>query len=196
MLDLRRIEYVTSHYQEIQGLRIAPFGLWLIGISALAMAGYVPARSPQAGAAILLGCLLSGLVVLVAYRAIGTRYERDYGVVRPLREPKPRALSGCLSGAGYLFILYVAVMLGSRHVAAEVSLLLAGLLLVAAWRSRWYRKDYLALAAVLLGVYALPFGPAAMASNGMVVIVGGLLDHFLLIDTLAHTPEDEHARSV
>ena len=130
MLNLRRIEYVTSHYQEIQGLRIVPFGLWLISIATLGMGGYLPARSPQAGAAVLLACLLGGLVALIAYRAIGQRYERDYGVVRPLREPRPRALSGCLSGAGYLFVLYIGVMAGTRQVAAELSLVLAALLLI------------------------------------------------------------------
>lgn len=196
MLNLRRIEYVTSHYQEIQGLRIVPFGLWLISIATLGMGGYLPARSPQAGAAVLLACLLGGLVALVAYRAIGQRYERDYGVVRPLREPRPRALSGCLSGAGYLFVLYIGVMAGTRQVAAELSLVLAALLLYATWRSRWYRKDYLALVAILAGIYALPLGPVTMALNGLVVIVGGLLDHFLLTDTLAQEPEDGYARNI
>lgn len=196
MLDLRRIQYVTTYYHEIQGLRIVPFGIWLLLIALGQASGYVPRAEPQPAAVALLSYLLGGFMVLALYKLIGMFYTRHYGSVQPPLHSRPRALSGCLSGAGFLFILYAGMMIGSRQLAAEVAIVLIGLLLYAAWRSGWYRIDYVVLAALLAGAQAIVSGAPAMALNGVAVIAGGLLDHLVLARTLKGVPEDGHAGSV
>lgn len=196
MHDLQRIQYVTSHYQEIQGLRIIPFGIWLILVALGQASGFVPTTEPKLDAAILFTYLLGGFLVLALYGLIGTFYERTYGSVQPLLQSRTRALSGCLSGAGFLGVLYIGMMVGQRQLATEVAILLSFLLIYATWRSHWYRKDYVVLAALLIGAHIFPFRTNVMALNGIVVVVGGLLDHFLLVRTLKHVPEERHAGRV
>lgn len=196
MLNLQRIRYVTSHYQELQGLRIVPLGIWLCLVALGEAAGYIPATQPQIAAITMFAYLGSGFFVLAAYGWVGKIYERQYGSVHPLLQARPRALSGCLSGAGFLFVLYVGIMLGSQLLAVEVTMLLAALLLYAAWRSRWYRKDYLVLLVLLIGVSSLSSNTLIMGLNGATVIAGGLLDHLLLVRTLKQVPEEGHAGSI
>lgn len=196
MYNLQRIRYVTSHYQEIQGLRIVPLGAWLILLAIAEANRSVLPPAPQVAMVIMVFYLLAGFFVLLFYRIIGAFYERRFGSVNPLLQSKSRAFSGCLRGGGFLFVLYVGLTASNPQLPYVVTLLLMLFLISVAWRSGWYRKDYVVLVAFLVSIYSIPGSVTTMLLNGCTVILGGLLDHFLLVRTLKHTPEEGHARSI
>jgi hypothetical protein len=83
MDDLRRIHYVTEHFEGLQGLRLLPLSVpfLLSALSRLAPAQSASAAAPLPGAAWTL------LIVsaLAASTLIGRRYSRQFGRSHPFR---------------------------------------------------------------------------------------------------------------
>ncbi len=80
MYDLRRIRYVTEHYEDLKGLTLVPLALWLLG-SAAQDVGWLSTPGWLSNTLIL--AWVSVLVVLALMYLIGRLYERAYGSVAP-----------------------------------------------------------------------------------------------------------------
>jgi hypothetical protein len=164
MDDLRRIRYVTEHYEQLQGLRLLPLGVpfLLSSLWRLARPGPAPFLSASGWA-----LLLASAFVLSAL--IGRYYARHFGQAHPLRwrtvlplvaffwlewlqEIRPFPVP--------LPVLFVAVVLARIGMAAG-----------------WLRSHYLFIAAAcatfaLLPLLGVPLEIRAAALDGL--IGGGL----------------------
>ena len=84
----QELRYLTAHFRDLQGLRMAPFWLALLVLTSLAKTGSV-SRGHLSWAAVVLITAQFGWL-----RLSGRWYERRYGVVK---EPEPAVPSGLIS---------------------------------------------------------------------------------------------------
>ena len=84
----QQLRYLTAHFRDLQGLRMAPFWLALLVLTSLAKTGSV-SRGHLSWAAVVLIAAQFGWLHLS-----GRWYERRYGVVK---EPEPAVPSGLIS---------------------------------------------------------------------------------------------------
>lgn len=84
----QELRYLTAHFRDLQGLRMAPFWLALLGLTSLAKTGLF-SRGHLAWGAVVLTAAQFGWLHLS-----GRWYERRYGVVK---EPEPPIRSGLIS---------------------------------------------------------------------------------------------------
>lgn len=201
MRDMDRLRYVAANYERMQGLLTAVFGLLLLGMGLIELVSWWTGSSaiPLLLAVVLFG----GLIVL--YLAARSYYERTIGRVRY------RFGSGrdWLVGAALLLYMAAVFVLPDRGQPAYWPQLLLGLMLfVLMWPERRYRGYYLILAAFitvssflpLLGILPEPTSEAIIYDGvpdparivpqitaGVATVIGGLLDHLLLIRSLPPT---------
>lgn len=196
--ELQQIAWVTRNYDHLQGLRQLPFGLMFLFI-AIDKAGWWPWFSiwqPLSGLAVLGLCA-------AAYWWIGRYYAHTLGQVEPL--PGHGRRMG-LAAAIFLVLFYIAgtVEIARNWPISASGLVIAGGLMVYYWQNGRYRPHYLILAVLMALVSLLPltgalppeqvhfFGPDAVIGAflfALICIVGGLVDHWLLVRTLPIYPE-------
>ncbi len=201
MQDLTRVREITRNYQSLQGLRLVPLGLFfvLLAAGAFGPAGNCTFSLPALGASVLL------------YVLIGVYYRRTFGRVQ--QEWGAREWLGAILGS----LLLIAVWVGATSVDAFLRppFSTLGLALAALLVGHWYitgrfLTHYLVMAAVLAGASLLPllgvplqtFGFPATNSAfnsmlfGFMFIVGGFLDHLVLIRNLKPLPEERRGTAV
>lgn len=201
--NLARVRYVTGHYQQIQGLRLLPLGLWLLGMT-LYEAYFKPLGfTPGAERTWQVTLLYYGgpIVVLLLYGFIGAFYQGTFGNVQPVAQQRSLAFSGVLLGVGALLLLYLSSSLELLQHAQSIGVALA-IVLGLGWAADRYRKDYAVLFVIVVGVLmygrlrstepSLSYTVAALLTWSSVIIFGGLFDHLLLVRTLKPVPEDNH----
>lgn len=207
--DLERVRYVTENYENLQGLTRVPIGLALLIVWAFFLiSGFEISSQPVADIFITLSLLAGGVLILLFFR-IRKYYTRRYGRVRvfPRLFSRRRAVGGVVAltilFAGVFFMLWlgVSVELGS------LPLILFGLGLmemIDRWPERWLRPHYFvagALAALAgLGLLFLVLSsiryPDVLILHlisvfiSIVLVIGGVLDHILLVRTMKRLPED------
>ena len=213
---LERVRYVAANYEHLQGLRKVPPGIFLLALVAaiyLSLA-WAEVRGAAVPVPYALGIVAAIFVLLVAGivlpHFISIRYERRYGTtVRRYGEvPRKR------------MILYVTMVL-ALIVGGALPLLAMGLaMMVAYWPERRFQGHYVVIGAVAVGavlaqaasiaVYLVandggwPAGGAiyVVGSASPVVfiaaylIIGGVLDHLLLVRTMKSAPEEGDAGAV
>jgi hypothetical protein len=192
MQDLKRVQYVTAYYSALQGLKLVPFGLLFLLFAA--QAGGWNGLGRQGDCTLTLPLLL---VVIALYFVIGRYYDRTFGRVQYMRK-----------GAGDLAVIaFVAVFVGA--IVAEIiwkpSVSLIGLVMAMGFigggvsSRRWY---YIVLGSLTAGVSLLPIwlsGPFAGRyvgsfsftfnfTLGLTYLVGGLVDHYLLLRAFKAAP--------
>lgn len=214
MRDLERVRYVAANYGHLQGLRKAPLGLfvWLLAAAgALALAwdpegdAVVPAAYVYAVVALIVA-LFAGALAL--HGRIRVYYERRYGSVGPHpRVPTRRK------------VLYGAIVLAVLNSAPVFIMLLGVAMLFAHWPERRFQAHYVGLGALLVGyglvflvglALALTLFPGlldvvfglhyfgrliTLGALGLYFVVGGLLDHLLLVRTMGAAPDGEGSDS-
>jgi len=84
----QELRYLTAHFRDLQGLRMAPFWLALLVLTSLAKAGSTSPAHLAWAAAIVIAAQFGWL------HLSGLWYERRYGVVK---EPEPPVPSGLIS---------------------------------------------------------------------------------------------------
>ena len=191
--ELQQIAWVTRHYDHLQGLRQLPFGFMflLIAIDKSGLWPWFSIWQPLSGlAAVGLG--------VVGYWWIGQYYARTLGQVQPLPHSKWRM---GVAAVVFLGLFYLA---GTAEIARDwpfsaSGLVISGGLVVYYWQNGRYRPHYLILAVFMAVVSLLPLtgllaveqvhllGPDAVIGAllfALISIVGGLVDHWLLIRTL------------
>jgi hypothetical protein len=186
MLDVQKIRYVTSHYPQLQGLRLAPLGAVFI-FSAVWRAGWLsssPGATPRGAARCFLVLLA---VALVASFPIQAWYQRRFGVVR-LNSVENGTLA-----LGTFAVMLIGLLWVEERIQSPVPL--AGCLVAAALASigagaRWLRPQYVVIAAACLIVRWLrpSDGPGGEILADLVVgiglLVAGIGDHVVLTRAL------------
>jgi hypothetical protein len=185
--DLQQIRYVTQNYNNLQGLRLLPIGLWLL------IEGLFTAE-----------CAIPTLLIaLVLTWLIGVYYKRQFGQVHAMNSPSWKS---CLIAVLVLAALAAATA-ADYYLGLPVNLLgltmAFGLFWV--WLQPAYRPrlHYLVVAILvaalsLLQLFGISSGhatqPSMLAGSIgilMVLLVGGLFDHLLLVRAFKALPEEE-----
>jgi hypothetical protein len=212
---LRRVQYVTRHYQELQGLRYVPFTI--AGTAApLLLAGGLLAGGGLVEA-------VAGIVILGASFGLGpliaSYYARTYGRVTPSHGGA--ALWRAVGTATVVAIVLLQVTLWqlspdqSGRLFVEILTLAAAVVLLVGfgWGERLLLRPYWAVmgAALLLfnlvplflapGSLPAPFGVTGHNALTLLLLylmplclalaIGGVLDHLLLVRTFAPRQEDQ-----
>jgi hypothetical protein len=191
-----RIRFITAHYDQLQGLRLIPLGLYLLALaaSALGWLSWLPGDPARASAQWLAGIFC---VALAAATATTAWYRRRYGARAPLSRWRRNAW----------LVLAVGVFLVAAHfdqyANAPIALApfsVAAALVLTVRADGWVRAHFL-IAAVpwFLVAWILPLhhdGPSRLVSyalaGGVALIVCGLGDHRLLSRTLLDVPDATH----
>ncbi len=211
---LRRIQYVTRHYQELQGLRYVPFAI--AGTAApLLLAGGLLAGGGLVEAVV-------GIVILGASIGLGplitSYYARTYGRVTPSHGAARWLAVGIATAVatGLLFdTLWQLSPDQSGRLFVEILTLVAAVVLLVGfgWGERLLLRPYWAVmgAALLLfnlvllflapGSLPAPFGVTGHNALTLLLLylmplclalaIGGVLDHLLLVRTFAPRQEDQ-----
>lgn len=207
MLDLRRrIQYVTANYGELQGLRLVPLGLFFF-TQAAGKAGIEPWTAVTVPTSWAQTAVCAPALLL--FVAIGIYYRRTFGNVSPPPASARSVLSGIVIFGSY--VLGVTLdLIGWRNDWPPVSLLalLFGLRISTAHLVRDGRAQmhYVLLGGMLAGTSLLPlaagvglddpiFGSGGAISTivlGLLCIVGGVLDHLMLVRTFQHVRQHAH----
>lgn len=214
MQSKERIEYVTRHFAELQGLRIIPFALYLLAGAAYDATWSYPGHRTWG-----MGLLwLIGVGSLLAYARLGSYYRHHFGNVQPRRNRRQQRLISLL----FISFLVLNIALGfiDRVIAERYHSLLVGgwwlllaVVLLAIWGVAgfplgWPRRFSMWPILLLLvsGSWNLPGAPSQEACypNGFnlcvafdlllatAIAAGGYYNHRLLIDTLQPLPRESH----
>lgn len=212
--DLQRIEYVTRHFAELQGLRILPFALYLVA-GALYDATWGYRSHATIGMTVL---WLTALAAGVAYLRLGDYYRREFGQVQPRVEPGKQRVSMALFVAFLLLNFALAAADRATGQSYHTQIMIAwwaalALLLLALWglsgsRLGWPRRFSLWPIVILLatGLWSLPGSPSQQACypNGfnscvaidllvaLLVVAGGLYNHRLLVQSVQPLPLENY----
>ncbi len=198
MQDMDRMRYVGANYERLQGLLTVVNGLFLLGMALINLVSWWTGSS---AVRLLLTLVLFG-VLIALYLAARAYYQRTIGHVRHTFG------SGrdWLVGAVLVLALVAAFALPSHNQPVYWSQLFLGVMLFALmWPERHYRGYYLLLAALIAACSFLPLAgvlptptreeiiyygvpdPAnivPLVSIGVATLIGGILDHMLLIRSL------------
>jgi hypothetical protein len=197
MQDLERVRYITRYFSALQGLKMLPFGLFMILIATrdlgwtwLGTAGDCSYTLPM--------FLLAGILYVV----IARYYSRRFGIVQQ-KDVDTRWIWGILLVAVFFGIVLLEVAV--KPPFSLIGLLISLLLIYSGIRTRrWY---YWAAGLVLAVLNLLPllagstwkafafktFGFWWNVSLGLVWCALGILDHFRLVSALKPLPGGEHA---
>lgn len=191
MYDLPRVRFVTGQFCSLQGLRIVPIGLYLV----LFAAGWL---GRQGDCTLQLPAIL---LALALYLAAGRYYERRFGRVQ-------RASQRAVEALIVVVALIAFVAAGALNAAGQLPVSMTGLAMAAflfavyAAHGSRYRWHYAVLGAGMLVLSLLPLvwkqpgldlDRVLLGAFGLAYVVGGMLDHLLLVRTLKPLP-DEPAR--
>ena len=206
--DLERIRYVAANYEHLQGLRKLPLGIFLLltifaalySVFWTSVDGQIPESYVLGGFALIFAVFVAS-IVLPHFVSVG--YEQRYGTVQRYRSiPRRRK------------VLYVTMVLAIL-LGGYLPMLVMGIAMLAAyWPDRRFQKHY-----VMLGMLAVFVAIAHVASTfawfatgdwvwitgeamsglprmfvmtviALYLIVGGVLDHLLLVRTMKTAPEE------
>lgn len=208
--DLAQIRYVTENYQQLQGLRWVPLGVALL----LATPLYAGWEFTQSGVLLALW-VLPVAVGLGLWWLVGRYYTRTFGHVQPIARPKRTWREETV-----VWALLLAAIVVPRGTGSDRLRLLLITLVVLAFIVFYLRRTgnlrlrphWIVLPTVLAAVNLALLTPLPflrpdhwpfhtlfaiwVASIGVGMIVGGLLDHLLLLHTIGSPVQDGHAQTV
>lgn len=201
MKDLNRMRIVVAHYRSLQGLRMLPWWLWMLSLSAVN-----PLLSlPQGRLDYQCLLLVPGLVVAwLLSQLIANYYERAFGRVEGLASHDRGAV--WLRGILFVILIYVGFFIDTmRWLPVSVSgLIMAGVFFTLWWRSGRIFTHHLVTAILLVGLALLPlfvvpadrhwdefFGGFVLSIVGSVVLIlNSVLSHIILVRNLKILSEE------
>jgi hypothetical protein len=218
--QLRRIQFVTTYYSWLQGLRFIPLGLLSLGLAVWMSLSSLESVQPKRHRPEVLLVVLGGLALSSAlYKVLGAYYRRRFGVVQATPRTRQRMVRALMVSLVVGLVLGAMAQLsrmgpGPSKGVLFVTLLLCGLGII--WYWHWTGRvvhHYLPVAAGFVGLsllevlgaspvcdllQRLPFttdsrcaGVTLCSAWGLAVIALGVLDHRLLVRTLGKPPESE-----
>lgn len=198
MQDLDRIRFVTRYYSALQGLKLVPFGLFLIVMSFRSLGWTGLGKSGDCTYTLPLLVLM-----FILYFVIGRYYTRRFGEVQPVRED-----AAWWKGMLPLGILVVAIALETIFLPrfSLAGLALAAMLIYSGIVTR--RPHYWVAGAAMIVVSLLPLAVGADPTSqiygtmgfvwsltfGIVWTAIGLIDHFVLVRAFKPAAEASDAR--
>lgn len=196
MQEYERVRYVTESFGSLQGLRSV-----LVGVVFLA-AAQSQVWSSSGWSLVLLSTGLVGALVL--WPLVNRYYERAFGSVRPsssgrLHSSWPIRVVGALT-----FVVLASVEILVKPTVSLLAIGMALSLLALWWSERPFKNYFFIVSVLLLGVAMLPLtgllpserSPSFNAAmvlglTGVIMIVGGILDHQALVRNIKPLPEEE-----
>ena len=177
MKDLERMRIIAAHYRDLQGLRMLPWFLWLLLISAVNPILGLPQGQLD------YQCLLviPGIAIpWVLSKLVGDYYDRNYGQVEGL-PPRNRLLE-VLANILFIVIAYIGSVIDTSE---WLPISVVGLIMAAGFAIGWWKADrfpnhMLVLAVVLVVLSLLPL--AGIPSDGhWSDLWGGFVDSIVLV---------------
>ncbi len=184
--ELDRIRYITRTYEALKGLKMVPFGLFMIVIAFRDLGWTWLGKAGDCTYTLPLFVALVGL-----YFAIDTYYSRTFGVVHILQKNPPLIYGLILIS---IFFGAVALEIVVKPPISLMGLAISGLLIYAG--SRTHREYYIVAGAVMAGISLVPlllpgssrlfntFGFWWNVSFGLVWTALGLVDHWKLVKAM------------
>jgi hypothetical protein len=203
MLNRRNIRFLTTHFGNLQGLRLAP--LWVIG---MATPWLVSLHDPKRNLVMLYSSIL---VAFLGNLLLGRYYRNQYGWVKAhiLRKNHNRGLLLLLCGTMLAFCLYLlrSSLAGSSLRELPFAVFIP---LYMGWNLAWVglAKDNLPLRrmyyisalllCIFIGICAAEGYSFFSLRNTMILtfalpLAVSLFDHCLLISLLSHIRKETHA---
>ncbi len=212
--DLERIRYVAANYEHLQGLRKLPLGIFLLLTVSAALysvfwtsvEGQIPEPYVIGGFALVFALFVASIVLP---HFVSVRYEHRYGTVQRYRAiPRRRK------------VLYVTMVLAILLGGSLPMLVMGVAMLAAYWPDRRFQRHYVVLSVLAIcialahiastfvwfatGDWIWITGEAmsglprmfAMTLIATYLIVGGILDHLLLVRTMKAAPGENDAGAV
>lgn len=185
MDNLARIRYITRNLDSLQGLRMVPFGLFLLaaGFGWLGDQGDFTLSLP------------AFVLTLFLYWLLGRYYARKFGRVKPLRA---ELVKNTLLSLAVILLMWVASWLDYwlNPPVSIFGLTLAVLLFAWWWLDEQRIRFHYALMAGLVALISLlpligigegwqiiePMGSLFHLLIGGIVLIGGILDHLILVN--------------
>jgi hypothetical protein len=194
--ELDRIRYITQTYEALKGLKMVPFGLFMMVI-AFRDLGWT--WLGETGDCTYTAPLLVMLVGL--YFAIDKYYSRTFGVVRVQPKSSPLVYGLILMS---IFFGAVAVEVAVKPPISLIGLTISALLIYVGSRTR--RGYYIAAGVVMAGISLVPLLPGSNRSFGtfgfwwnmlfgVTWTVLGVVDHWMLVRAMKPTVGGEDAGS-
>jgi hypothetical protein len=190
-----RIRFITAHYDQLQGLRLIPLGIYLLALSASGL-GWLwwlpgePARASRQWLGVLFGLALVAAVCATIW------YRRRYGARAPLSRHRRNAWLVLAVGV-FLLAAQFDQYADAPIALAPFSVAVALVLTVRA--DGWVRAHFLIAAAPwLLAAWIPPLhhhGTRLVSyalAGGVALIVCGVGDHRLLSRNLLDVPDATH----
>jgi hypothetical protein len=191
-----RIRFITTHYDQLQGLRLIPLGVYLVALAASGL-GWLswlpgsPTWTPRQWLGVFFGLALVAAATATAW------YRRRYGARAPLSRRRRNAWLVLAVG-----IFLVAAQF-DQYVNGPVALAplsVVAALIVTVRTDGWVRAHLLLAALPWLLAAGIPplhhDGTTRLVSyalaGGISLIVCGIGDHLLLLHTLRDVPDATH----
>ncbi len=191
MQRLKYLRHITANYFCMQGLRMVPFGIVLI-ITAVSSPEWWPELANWAPLPHLVGIAIA----FVLFKVIGGYYERTFGHVQSMSRSNYFWWG---YGSALAAILLSFVIDAKLHPPVNVLGLTFAILILVYWGVMGsFQTHYIIMATLLAGISLLPLQGVAVNSAiilvvvGSIYIIGGLLDHLVLVRTLKPLPEEPH----
>ena len=191
-MEPNRVDFVTTHFHQLQGLRLIPLGLFLLIVAAMSLGwldwlpGRPPTRPGSLGNAWLPALFVTALVASIG---CGDVYRNHYGGIEPLARSRRNA--GIAVASGLFVVAAVLDFTVGLPVLFSALVVAAALFTVARVDGR-DRRHYSVTAVLWVFLSLAPaFGvpgdmvaTAVCAGGGMSLIICGLGDHRTLTKTM------------
>jgi hypothetical protein len=190
-----RICFITAHYDQLQGLRLIPLGIYLLALSTSGL-GWLwwlpgdPARASRQWLGVLFGLALVAAVCATMW------YRRRYGARAPLSRHRRNAWLVLAVG---VFLLAAQFDQYAHAPIALAPFSVAAALVLTVRADGWVRAHFLIASVPWLLVAWIPPlhnpGPRFVSyalAGGVALIVCGVGDHRLLSRNLLDVPDATH----
>lgn len=183
--NLERVQYITRNFSALQGLKMLPFGLFMLALAARDFGWGFLGQEGDCTYTLPLFFVVLALVYLTS-----RYYDQAFGSVKEIDHSTSAFIS-----AAYLFVLLLVIVVEVQlnPPVSLVALLLASTLLFVGIKKQ--RPYYTFFALVMVGISFLPLiqntslenpyygslGGFAKLAIGMIWIAAGLIDHVKLV---------------
>lgn len=202
MQDLQRVRYVTKNYRELQGLRLAPLGLFLLLWGTIRWLG-APTWLTDSPVPFLLALIVG----LFSNKIMESYYQSRFGYVEPDPERTRRERRWSMIGP---LVAFMAIVLDEALQLQEIVVWLLWMtpvlayMFIVEWPHRRFTIHRIIAGLFLVGVNALPLlGITRLSSYtlglitiGLMLVIIGLIDHLLLVRTFKPVPEDTNGARI
>lgn len=188
MDNLKQIRYVTENYPDLQGLKQVPLGVCMVLVGMLTL---LSDNNVIEGWGVVIAMIVLSGIGIATQNIIVQRYEAHYGKVESSKSSIPDMAWIALAA------IFTLVEIIAQPPFAPVLLVIAAYFVY-----RWRESDgilphYIGLAVLAVVFAGVPFFvdgdriAILLICAGILLGIGGILDHRLLAETL-QPPAEEH----